>query len=102
MRATNRSLAFLLGALVFAGCDPRPETSNAAAVNKDAAVQPATMAIPARFDEAGQFSEGLAPVRIGGKFGYVDTQGEVVIPPQFDFANPFSEGVAAAGAGNAV
>ena len=40
----------------------------------------------------------MAPVRIGARFGYIDTKGQTVIPPRFEFANPFSEGVAAAGA----
>ena len=40
------------------------------------------------------FSEGLANVKINGKWGYINTKGEEVIPCQYDAANPFSEGVA--------
>src|SRR5262249_45828952 len=61
--------------------------------------QTAHVVIPPRFDDAGPFSEGLAAVRVGGKFGYIDKTGRVVIEPQFDYAGTFSEGVASAGIG---
>ncbi|MEO5923607.1 MAG: WG repeat-containing protein [Bryobacteraceae bacterium] len=48
-----------------------------------------------RFDEAKDFSEGLAPVRIGKLWGYVDLSGQLAISPQFEAAEPFSEGLAA-------
>ncbi len=63
------------------------------------AVRRVDLAIPATFDDAGMFAEGLAPVRVGGKFGYIDTRGNLAIQPQFDFATRFSEGLAAAGIG---
>lgn len=37
----------------------------------------------------------LFPVRLQGKFGYADPNGQVVIKPAFDAARLFSEGVAA-------
>ena len=40
------------------------------------------------------FHEGLAAVRIGDKYGYIDKNGRVVIKPDFDFAQIFSEGLA--------
>jgi WG containing repeat len=42
----------------------------------------------------GRFAEGLAPVRIGNRYGYIDTKGNVMIPPQFRDAAEFSEGLA--------
>jgi len=51
--------------------------------------------IAPRFDEAGQFSEGLAAVRVGDNWGYVDVTGVTVITPQFESADRFSEGLAA-------
>jgi hypothetical protein len=45
-----------------------------------------------RFDDVGDFSDGLAPVKIGNQWGYVDRTGAVVIEPRFDYAYPFSEG----------
>lgn len=37
------------------------------------------------------YSEGLLGVKTGnGKWGYVDTKGEMVISPKYDYANPFN------------
>jgi hypothetical protein len=41
------------------------------------------------------FSEGLAPVTVGNKCGYVDQQGNWVIEPQFVRGSRFSDGLAA-------
>lgn len=44
---------------------------------------------------AGDFSEGLAPVQVaGGKWGYINTQNQLVIPAEFDRAYGFSDGLA--------
>ncbi len=37
--------------------------------------QTGRIVIPPQFDEAGSFSDGLAAVRIGARFGYIDKQG---------------------------
>ena len=50
--------------------------------------------IQPRFKSAGEFSEGLAPVSIFSKFGYLNKQGEIAIKPEFLSAAPFSEGLA--------
>jgi hypothetical protein len=42
-----------------------------------------------------KFSEGLSPVKIGDKIGFMDTKGKTVIEPQFESACFFSEGLAA-------
>ncbi|PSO79918.1 MAG: hypothetical protein BRC51_06045 [Cyanobacteria bacterium SW_12_48_29] len=42
------------------------------------------MVINPQFDYAGEFSEGLAPIKISDKWGYIDKTGEMVINPQFD------------------
>jgi hypothetical protein len=41
-------------------------------------------AIPCQFREAADFSEGLAPVRTNGTWGFIDPRGELVIPSRFD------------------
>jgi len=46
------------------------------------------------FSEAWSFSEGLAPVQIGEKFGYINKTGKFTIEPQFDSAKPFYNGLA--------
>jgi len=60
--------------------------------------------IPLRFDprlgphsqpmNLGRFTEGLAAVRIGKIYGYIDNKGNVVISPRFREAGEFSEGLA--------
>ncbi|PRC90823.1 WG repeat-containing protein [Solimicrobium silvestre] len=51
-------------------------------------------AIPAKFDEASDFSEDLASVRIGDKYGFIDTSGRVVIEPTYDSPSYFKDGIA--------
>ena len=48
------------------------------------------MAIPATYDEAKYFSEGLAAVRIDTLWGYIDKTGNWVIEPRYSYASPFS------------
>ncbi len=50
--------------------------------------------IKPQFDEIGDFSDGLARVKVDGKYGYVDYDGKMVVKPQFDIAEDFSEGLA--------
>jgi hypothetical protein len=52
-------------------------------------------AIEPRLDGAGDFSEGLAAVLVGKKWGYMDRTGRIVVRPQFEEARKFSEGLAA-------
>lgn len=47
-----------------------------------------------RFDAAGDFSEGLAPVSAGGKWGFIDKSGAWVVGPRFEHASPFASGLA--------
>jgi hypothetical protein len=71
------------------------------------------LAIAAQFEDAGDFSEGLAPVKIAGelvwcpadesgnregstkRYGFIDKTGKLVIPANLESAEPFSEGLAA-------
>lgn len=50
--------------------------------------------ISSKYDVAGSFSEGLAYVRLNGKYGYIDKTGKEVIPFKCDYAWSFSEGLA--------
>lgn len=62
--------------------------------------QKGNIAVAPAFEEAVNFSEGLAAVKIKGKYGFIDEKGKMVIEPAFDFVNEgegFSEGYAAVG-----
>jgi hypothetical protein len=56
--------------------------------------------IPAKFEEAKNFSEGLATVKLGGKFGCIDETGKLVIPARFDSIDNFENGIAVASSKN--
>ena len=51
-------------------------------------------AIPAQFEWAGAFSEGMAAVQTGGKCGFIDPVGKMVIPAQYEAAREFRDGLA--------
>lgn len=48
------------------------------------------------YEDAGTFSEGLAPVMNKGKWGFIDKGQELVIPQIYDEVGPFNEGLALA------
>ena len=58
-------------------------------MNKDG-----TLLIPAIYEDAHEFSEGLASVKLGGKWGFIDRTGKVVVPMQFEDAGVFKNGLA--------
>ena len=51
-----------------------------------------SVVIAAKYDDAGDFSEGLAYVKINDKYGFIDKTGAVVIPAKYDDAGYFNEG----------
>jgi hypothetical protein len=48
----------------------------------------------ARYDLAREFSEDLAPVRLGKLWGFANKTGKIAIAPAFEDAAPFSSGLA--------
>ncbi|RMH78883.1 MAG: hypothetical protein D6680_00865 [Cyanobacteria bacterium J007] len=50
--------------------------------------------IQPQLHEARRFSEGLAVVKIDGRYGYINPNGEMAIEPQYQMAQSFSEGLA--------
>jgi hypothetical protein len=53
------------------------------------------LVIPANFDVAEQFAEGLAHVAECGRHGFINWQGQYIINPNYSNARSFSEGLAA-------
>jgi WG containing repeat len=49
---------------------------------------------PQVYERILEFSEGMAPARIDGRFGYIDPTGKAVITPAYDMAGPFRFGLA--------
>jgi hypothetical protein len=49
----------------------------------------------AGYDEQWDFCEGLAAVRSGNMWGFIDEKGRIVVTPQFYWVSSFSEGFAA-------
>lgn len=45
-----------------------------------------------QYDNAYQFSDGLAAVRLKGKGGYIDASGKIAIPIKYDYASSFENG----------
>ena len=50
--------------------------------------------IPAKYDIASSFSEGLSMVKLNGKYGFIDHNGNEVIPFRYNFAWNFSKDLA--------
>lgn len=55
--------------------------------------------VAAGYEAVFGFSEGLAPVRQNGKWGYLDESGRLAIPCRYDRAYRFSGGLAVVGTG---
>ncbi|EMG22247.1 hypothetical protein LEP1GSC150_4617 [Leptospira interrogans serovar Copenhageni str. LT2050] len=55
---------------------------------------PNVSTIAVQFEEADSFVDGLALIKLGGKYGYIDKSGKLVIKPQFGEAYSFSEDLA--------
>ncbi|MDO5448534.1 MAG: WG repeat-containing protein, partial [Clostridia bacterium] len=47
--------------------------------------------IEPKYEEAKAFSQGLAPVKVEGKWGFIDQSGTEIIAPTFSFAGTISE-----------
>jgi hypothetical protein len=48
-----------------------------------------------KFEDAQQFHEGLAAIKLDGKIGFVDKTGKLVVPCFYENASAFSGGLAA-------
>ncbi len=52
------------------------------------------MIIYPQFEDAGNFSEGLAKTKLYGKYGFINRENTVIIPREYNNAGDFSEGLA--------
>jgi WG containing repeat len=53
-----------------------------------------TVALPPRYDWVGTFADGRAPVRLGGRYGFVDEDGREIVKPQYAIVDNFKFGFA--------
>jgi len=51
--------------------------------------------IPVKYEQVQNFNEGLAPVFINGKWGFINTKGILVIEPKFNMVKLFHDSLAA-------
>ena len=51
------------------------------------------MVVKPLLEKAGDFTEGLARVKVGQKWGYIDKTGKVVIEPIFEKVRDFRNGL---------
>lgn len=50
--------------------------------------------ITPQFDEAYEFSEGMAAIKLKNRWGFIDQSGKITIKPQFENVESFHEGLA--------
>lgn len=50
--------------------------------------------VPATYDIAFDFSEGLGQVKLNDKCGFIDRTGKIIIPIEYDTCYDFKEGLA--------
>ncbi|MCC8120455.1 MAG: S-layer homology domain-containing protein [Oscillospiraceae bacterium] len=48
------------------------------------------------YEDASSFSDGLAAVKVNGKWGFIDESGEMVIQAKYDYVTGFNDGIALA------
>lgn len=83
-------MLFISTLLIMASCGNKQNNTQDEIVE----ITPSFIEAVHQFDELYPFSEGMAAVKKDGKFGYINTKGELVIPCKFCVASDFSEGIA--------
>lgn len=80
------AMLIMLSLFSFLGCKPGAP-----------AVKGKTESDADRQTNCNQFIEALYPIRVKGKWGYINRKGETVLQPQWDEADDFSDGMAKVG-----
>ena len=52
------------------------------------------MVIPEKYDDGHPFQEGVAAVKVGDQWGYIDKTGKTIVAPQFVQVTDFTGGLA--------
>ena len=83
-----QAIVLIVASSVLSGCSSEGSTTSA---NSDSQIVNPTgkYIINPQFEDSSNFSEGLAAVKSGGKWGYIDKTGAIVVNPQFDSAYSF-------------
>ena len=89
------TLVIVLALSLLAACGGNENSNNA--IKKTNSRSTPKVAIPFIYEEAQPFSEGLAAVKSGGRWGYIDKDGNEVIRCVLGYAYPFSNGLARVG-----
>ena len=63
-------------------------------IEKKRVYETGEMVVPFKYDEVWDFDEGLAAVKLKGKWGFIDKSGKEVVPLKYDKVWGFDEGLA--------
>ena len=73
-----------------------PQSSQSTSQSEDIKdTPPINEIVPCKYDGAWAFSDGMAMIRVGNNYGFIDKNGKEVVPCKYDEAGDFSEGMAA-------
>lgn len=90
MNRLRNSALILMSIIFIVSCATKQEETNVDIVE----ITPSFTDSVHQYDALFPFSEGLAAVKKGDKFGFINTQGELVIPCQYSYVGPFKDGLA--------
>jgi hypothetical protein len=96
LRNTNHGLPIAVGggAVLAAVCALGLMGGQPTASTEAAELSQISLGLGAQLTEAKAFGQGIAPVKVGERWGYVNRTGQMVIPPQFEDAETHSLGLA--------
>ena len=87
-RITGAVLALLMSTSTLAAVPAAAE---------ETIVYKAEQILAAQFEDVGEMIDGIAPVKVDGKWGFIKENGEYIIEPKYDFAEEMVDGAAVVG-----